>query len=219
MLAIRGAGITFLGVNWTHVAEDPMSSTFMIEDSMLDIFVFPYTAHTMLHIREVVIALLARKRVQHCSIAGTAADGESAGQGALKSIDSLKDEVNVCDLHDLQRCALVSSGLDGTPCRNSAGKALLRKHNRLVALTHRNRYVAEGLRQRQREANIPAHRFLCTVKTNKLRWGNQSRQVDQNCVMQPLLDPTLAGLVVHQQATTLRCCGQRRAAGLHCLRL
>ena len=107
----------------------------------------------------------------------------------------------MCDLHDLQRCAVLSSGLEGKPCRNPGGKKLLRRHHRLVALTRRNRYVAEGIRKRQTAAGIPAHKTLNTTKTHKIRWGNQAKQIDQNCTMQPLIDPTLSGLVASQQTS------------------
>ena len=133
------------------------------------------------------------------SVAGVSLDGESAGQRAIADVGDLDGNADTCDLHQLQRSALFAVGLAGATSKNPLAKKLIKAHGRLVALSGRNRFFAEGLRKKQAAEGIPAHKTLTLVKTHAIRWGNQQKQMDTNCLCQPLIDPTLSSLIVQQQ--------------------
>ena len=123
---------------------------------------------------------------------GITPDGDSAGVSALWYIEDLRDYVDVCVLHQLQRALLFALGKAGKPCENEHARELIRKHARIVKLSYQSRPVIDGLEEQQRIGNVPEQKRLRTVKTNTTRWGNTHKQIDVNVTLQPCIDPIVA---------------------------
>ena len=101
-LAIRGASVSFLGINWTRCClNDDPSPVLVIEDTLLDFAMFPHTSHTATLMHEFIVATLVKTGVKLSQVCGVSADGESAGQLALDMVESLKQVKTVCNLHQL----------------------------------------------------------------------------------------------------------------------
>ena len=94
-------------------------------------------------------------------------------------------------LHQLQRAVLIALGLTGKYPKNVACKTLLRKHNRIVLLSHQSRAVNDGIREEQASLLIPTHKVLSTVTTMVTRWGNQLLQLRSNNTLKPIIEPVL----------------------------
>ena len=62
----------------------------------------------------------------------------SDGQCGLRLIDTLRDKVDTCMLHQLQRAVLWYLGKTGRTCQNSEAQDLLRKNTRFVMLSRQS---------------------------------------------------------------------------------
>eukprot|EP00966_Prymnesium_polylepis_P064342 1491879-Prymnesium_polylepis.1 len=161
------------------------------KSEVLDFDVFPATEHTGANIKAALVKMLEKKGIAHASISGLTPDGAADGQCGLSQIEDLSEKVDTCSLHRIQRSVLFSIGSAGSTSKNPEAKALLKGHNRAVQLSNQARAVSDGIRKKQLDAGVPASKLLTTVDTMPTRWGNQSRQIERNCTLRPVLDPVV----------------------------
>ena len=162
-----------------------------LSSEILEFEVFPFTSKTGANIRTWFLSSLQKSGIEHSMVAGISPDGAADGQCALGGVATLAEKVDTCMLHQLQRGVLYSTGIAGKTSRNSEVKALLRKHARVVMLTHQSGAVAKQIREMQTAAGVKDHELKATVKTCTTRWGNAYKQVTQNCDLRPAIDPTV----------------------------
>ena len=200
----RNSGIAYAALHSSHV-DEPVSSielddasleqrpSFQLKMDLLHFKAFPFTAHTSDNIKEWLVAVLLAEELPATCIAGVTPDGASDGQSGIKSVPGLANKVDVCVLHDQQRCVLYAVGLAGPKQHspNQDARDLLRSNGRVVQLSHQSREVSDGFRNFQADHEIPASKILSTVRTNATRWTNQKKQITRNCLMQPIIDPVL----------------------------
>ncbi|KAL1500555.1 hypothetical protein AB1Y20_013210 [Prymnesium parvum] len=197
----RNSGIAYAAVHASMVMVASDESVYSKEspplclmDELLHFRAFPYTKHTAKNISEWLVGLLTAEQILAEAISGVTPDGASDGQAGCKLVEGLKSKVDVCQLHELQRCILYSIGLAGSKqnCRNRDFRDLIRVNKRLVQLTHQSREVSDALRKFQMDNNIPDHKIISTVCTNQTRWSNQKAQISRNNLMRPIFDPVMS---------------------------
>lgn len=120
-----------------------------ILSEVLDFNKFPFTEHTGEHIATWFKETLEKEGVKFSSVAGISPDGAADGQCAMASIAELGEKTDTCDLHRLQRAVLAALGLSGRVSKNDEVKSLLRKHGRIVTLSHQSNAVSEGIHDMQ----------------------------------------------------------------------
>ena len=163
----------------------------LVRSEVLDFDVFPHTEHTGVNIRSWLIATLARRAVSHSAVSGLTPDGAADGQCALNLIEDLREKVDTCSEHGLQRSVLYAAGLAGTESKNPDFKAHLKSHTRYAQASNQIRAVAYGIREKQLQAEVPTYKVLTTVDTMPTRWGNQFRQVERDNLLKPVLSPVV----------------------------
>lgn len=195
----RNSGVVYAAVHASYCAdpESEDSSTLQavqLNTELLHFNCFPHTSHTKEAIRDWMVDLLRGEGIPCEAIVGVTPDGASDGQAGMKIIPGFVNKVDVCILHELQRCVLYSIGLAGPKarCPNRDFRDIIRINRRFVQLSHQSRDVCEWLRDFQTDLKIPAHRVLSTVRTNSTRWGNQHAQIQRNNLMRPIIDPVLS---------------------------
>jgi hypothetical protein len=62
---------------------------------------------------------------------------------------------------------------------------------RPTQLSVQSRAVGDGIREKQVEAGVPAHKILSTHKKGATRWGGHKLMVTRNIVLRPAIDPTI----------------------------
>ena len=169
--------ISYAGLNGVSVCEPPQiqftaPSTgrkkeappqLLAQSEVLDFDVFPHTEHTGLNIRSWLKTVLAKRGINHSAVSGIAPDGASDGQCGLNQIEDLREKVDTCHLHGLQRSVLYSAGLAGTESKNPEFKSHLKCHNRYAQASNQIRAVAYGIRTKQVEAQVPSDKMLTTL--------------------------------------------------------
>jgi hypothetical protein len=196
------SGVNVVTVREPNAIQFTAGSTGLAKDSatppqlyakseVLDVDVFPLTEHTGANIKTALVKTLEKKGITHASISGVTPDSAADGQCGLAQIEDLSEKVDTCSLHRLQRGVLFSIGSAGSTSKNPEAKALLKGHSRLVQLSNQSRAVSDGIRKMQLDAGVPTSKALTTVDTMPTRWGNQSRQVERDCTLRPVLDPVI----------------------------
>ena len=129
--------------SWSYSKE--VTGTLEVFKEPLEFEEFPYTRHTSDNIKAWILKVLNFWGLPPCECVGITPDGEKAGVSALWYIEDLREYVDVCLLHQLQRSVLFAIGLAGTRCLNSHSRLLLRKNARIVKLEHQSRPVIDGV--------------------------------------------------------------------------
>ena len=186
----EATGVCFAAVSITYT--EPTAKQLDLVKTPLEFERFPYTRHTAENIKNWLLATLNRWDLPACECAGITPDGEKAGVSALWHIEDLRAYVDVCLLHQLQRATLFCVGKAGTTCENKPARALLRKHERVVKLSHQSGPVEDGIEEQQLQGDVPPHKTLLTVRTNTTRWCNIYNQLKVDITLQPCIDPVLA---------------------------
>lgn len=162
-----------------------------LRNEILDFNVFPETSKTGEAIKNWFVDVLNANDLPHSAVAGITPDGAADGQCGLSLIPTLSDKVDTCQLHVLQRAVLFSVGLAGATSKNAEAKKLLRKHNRVVALSRQSLAVGKSIREAQLNAKVPVHQLCSLLPTATTRWGNQYTQVSRNCELRAAVDPAV----------------------------
>ena len=101
--------------------------------------------------------VLVDHQIKHSMVSGITPDGAADGQCGLRLIDTLRDKVDTCMLHQLQRAVLWCLGKTGRTCQNSEAQDLLRKNARIVMLSRQSLGTNKHIKQLQRDAGVPRH--------------------------------------------------------------
>ncbi|KAK3241308.1 hypothetical protein CYMTET_48913 [Cymbomonas tetramitiformis] len=171
--------------------EESDSAQIFLRTEVVDFDVFPLTSKTGDNICIWFVAVLKRAEIPHEAVSGVTPDGAADGQCGLSLIADISEKVDTCILHQLQRSVLYSIGLAGAKTKNEDSKVLLKKHNRIVTLTHQSLSFGKSIRKAQASANIPEASILSLEKTATTRWGNQFVQLQKNCVLRLAIDSCL----------------------------
>ncbi|KAK3285771.1 hypothetical protein CYMTET_6636 [Cymbomonas tetramitiformis] len=173
--------------------EDGDSAQILLRTEVVDFDVVPLTSKTGDSIRIWFAGvLIKRAEIPYAAVSGVTPDGAADGQCGLSLIAEISEKVYTCILHQLQRSVLYSSiGLAGAKTKNEDSKVLLKKHNRIVTLTHQSLSFGKSIRKTQSSANIPEASILSLEKTATTRWGNQFVQLQKNCVLRLAIDSCL----------------------------
>ncbi|KAK3243146.1 hypothetical protein CYMTET_47179 [Cymbomonas tetramitiformis] len=174
--------------------EDPGSTAaqLFLQSELIDFDVFPETAKTGPNIRKWFAEdVLVRNKIPCLAVSGVTPDGAADGQCGLALIPDIREKVDTCLLHQLQRSVLYSIGLAGKTSKNPDAKQLLRKHNRVVMLSRQALAFGKDVKKAQSAAGVPEKNLLTLETTAVTRWGNQYKQVSTNCVLRSGIDPSL----------------------------
>lgn len=195
----RNSGIAYAAVHASIVAESAaedqkMQSPLQLIDELLHFCAFPYTKHTAQNICGWLVNVLEKEEIPATAVSGVTPDGAADGQAGCRLVEGLKMKVDVCQLHELQRCVLYAIGMAGSTvnCVNPDFKDIVKINKRMVQLTHQVREVSDAIRQFQEDSHIPGHKVLTTVRTNDTRWNNQKNQISRNNLLRPVFDPVMA---------------------------
>lgn len=195
--------VSYAGLNGVTVRE-PTATEFaaastgkrplqlVAQSEVISFDVFPSTSHTGAAIRDWLTNVCEAEDISFNSISGVAPDGAADGQCGLKLMPELREKVDTCDLHRLQRAVLFSIGVAGAVSQNPEAKDHLRGHGRIAQANNQIRAVSYGIREKQENARVPPANVLSTVDTMPTRWGNQYRQVERNNTLRPVLEPTIS---------------------------
>jgi hypothetical protein len=189
--------ICYAAINISHVDEPSGSGAGMkdpqllLVDELLSFGIFPFSQHTGENIRVWFVKELDEAGIPHPTLSGVPPDGASDGQAGMNQIETIREKVDTCNEHQLQRTVLFSLGVAGATSKNPEAKGLLRKHARVAQLSVQSRAVGDGIREKQVEAGVPAHKILSTHKKGATRWGGHKLMVTRNIVLRPAIDPTI----------------------------
>ena len=184
----------FAAVSMTTV-EEPISASptaqLWLESEVVDFEIFPYHSKTGDNIRLWLEAVTEKNSIDHEMVSGVCPDGAADGQCGLNLIESLRERVDTCHLHVLQRCVLFSIGLAGATSKNPEAKAHLKMHNRQVMLSRQSGLYLKSIKDMQMAAGVPDHKLLVPERTSTTRWGNQFVQVSKDNTLRPAIDPAI----------------------------
>ena len=188
----RNTNMSYVAVHITFVAETEKGLNLV--DHLLDFHVFPYTSHTADNISRWLVDLLVAHSCPAAQFCGVTPDGASPGLKGLRMVPGLSDLVSVCFQHDMQRAVKYSIGQAGSKvnCPSPDARDLTKINKRVVQFSHQVHEFSAGSRKLQKEADIPQHKWLTTVRSNDTRWGNTYCQLERNNMMRPIIEPFTA---------------------------
>lgn len=131
------------GAVWKNAKTHPQ---LYLKTEILTMAAFPLGRKTGENIKAWFLNELSRAGLKHSSISGVTPDGAADGQCALSLIPELREKVDTCHLHQLQRAVLFAIGMAGAVTRNSYAKTLLSQHARIVQLTRQSGTVSKAVR-------------------------------------------------------------------------
>jgi hypothetical protein len=90
---------------------DPVDTTaagaqLRLRSDIVDFNVFPYSEKTGDNVKSWFLQVLNQNQIKHSMVSGITPDGAADGQCGLRLIDTLRDKVDTCMLHQLQRAVL-----------------------------------------------------------------------------------------------------------------
>jgi hypothetical protein len=103
----------------------------------------------------------------------------------------LRDKVDTCMLHQLQRAVLWCLGKTGKTCKNPEAQEQLRKNARIVMLSRQSLGVNKEIKQLQREAGVPRHQVRTLVPSSQTRWGAEFEQVARNNLLRHAVEQSV----------------------------
>ena len=114
-----------------------------------------------------------------------------SSNGAAGLIDTLRDKVDTCMLHQLQRAVLWCLGKTGKTCKNPEAQEQLRKNARIVMLSRQSLGVNKEIKQLQREAGVSRHQVRTLVPSSQTRWGAEFEQVARNNLLRHAVEQSV----------------------------
>lgn len=172
---------------WHSKTEKPQ---LFLQNEIVSFGKFPFGKKTGEHIKQWFLKETAQE-FDLSAVIGVTPDGAADGQCGLGNIDGLREKVDTCHLHRLQRALLFSIGIAGAQSKNCDFKKLLRQHSRIVQLTRQSHAVSKAVSEAQAAAQVPEHLMLATKKPSQTRWGGQYLMLHTNCLLKPALQPAV----------------------------
>ncbi len=118
-------------------------------------------------------------------------DGSVDGQCGLRLIDTLRDKVDTCMIHQLERLVLWCFGKTGKTCKNPESQDQLSKNARIVMLSRQSLGVNKEIKQLQREVVVSRHQVWTLVPRSQTRWDTEFEQVVRKNLLRHTVDQSV----------------------------